>query len=240
MPASWWAVASQLRARMRPSGPRKVWLIGVASVAVTLAEIASAGASTLLPLRDTCPGAARADWRGIDAKAVTRLCRGAALDPAPADCLDLVVNGDVKSRDGRYLTFPQAIDLCAGTVRPSARVECFRQRHLQQQQSVAAATDACAQVARAPAPTSTAPVNYNFRNHSGRSLTLVPVGEYQGRKIYRTPVILEPSQRKQVELVPGTEVEVLKTSDTSGTSLYSFRVRGWDYLGLSDTQVLFD
>ena len=231
---------SQLRTSRRPPGPLRDWLVGVASVALTLAGIASASASTLPPLRDTCPGAARADWRAIDAKAVTRLCRGAELDPAPADCLDRVVNGEVKSRDGQYLTFPQAIDLCAGTVRPSARIECFRQRHLQQQQSVDAATEACVQVARAPATTSTEPVNYSFRNESARHLTLVPVGEYQGRKIFRTPVILQPSQQKQIELAPGTEVQVLKTSDGTGAALYSFRVGGWDYLGITATQALFD
>lgn len=241
MPISWRVAAAQLRARTTSSGPRKVWLIGVASLAVTLAGIASAGASTLLPLRDTCSGAARADWRAaLDAKAITRLCRGAARNPAPADCLDLVVNGGMKSRDGHYLTFPQAIDLCAGTVRPSARIECFRQRHFQQQQPVDAAIDACAQVARAPGPSSTAPVNYNFRNQSRQSLTLVPVGEYQGRKIFRTPVILQPSQRKQIELMPGTEVQVLKTSQGPGPALYSFTVGDWDYLAITDTQALFD
>lgn len=240
MPVSRQACSCQVRVRMRPSGSLRGWLIGVASVALTLAGIALASASTLLPLRDTCSGAARADWRAIDAEAITRLCRGAALKPAPADCLDLVVNGDLKSRDGQYLTFPQAIDLCAGTIRPSARIDCFRQRHLQQNQSIDAAIDACAQVARAPAMTSAEPVSYKFRNRSATSLTLVPVGEYQGRKIFRTPVILQPSQRKQLELVPGTEVQVLKTSDGPGTALYSFRVGGWEYLGITRSQALFD
>ncbi len=240
MRASRRVFACQLRTRKSPSVPLSGYLMGVALIVLALAEIAPSGASTLLPLRDTCSGAARADWRAIDAKAITRLCRGAALEPAPADCLDLVVNGDLKSRDGQYLTFPQAIDLCAGTIRPSARIDCFRQRHLQQNQAIDAAIDACARLARAPATTSTEPVTYNFRNESGRSLTLVPVGEYQGRKIFRTPVILQPSQGKQIELVPGTEVQVLKTSDGTGTALYSFRVGGWDYLQLTDTQALFD
>lgn len=218
------------------------FLIVTALIGAALLGSASAAASRLPPQRDTCPGAARADSRGVDAKTVTRLCRGAEHDPAPADCLARVLReGEVKAFGRQYLDLPQSVDLCAGTIDASARINCFRQRHLQQNQSVKIAIEGCSQVARAPVTISTEPISYHINNRSGRSLTLVPIGEYQGRTIYRTPVILQPMQRKQIQLVPGTEVQVLQTSDGTGAApLYSLTVGNWDYLMLTDTEALFD